>query len=547
MRLNFSQGILRHQSDSNGNPTFLQRNGQYVDLTVSPTPTVLLFAHKSTTYVVEETKTILAAWGPFSSTQRYLYWDLNLLSGELTRNSTAVSPVYSSAAPISPVVDQHWFDTDPNVNMFRVWTGSNWVERLRVFAGKITSGAVLRPYGVGSQAGLLGNFEGGHLVLDGFAKPLRSADGSFVNTATQLSIVNLGTLNTRLENVLIGIQALEEIPAYSCVQLRRGGQVALCRSSDRNSRVNGLVLEDLDEGSTAKIVSSGVVFSSSFNWPDESIGKPLYCGETGQLTRTPPTIGVMQIVGFVQDTHLVFVSIQPVLILDDPTAQIQPPAPPPITFPIANFAGIPTSGSAPLTVAFTSTSTGATTLEWDFLNDGYFDAIGASVSHTYSTPGTYTVRLRATNSFGSDDAIKIGYVTVSNAIQEPLRANLGLSFIAPVQVQGGQVFSFQLRVSNDGLADAVNVERTVVLKADNDSQITITAAPVGAVVTYGSNTTTIVLPVMNIYSGSDEIVTIFALPQSNVAQIQLDGATTSATLDAALSDNQASLTLTVRN
>jgi PKD repeat protein len=84
--------------------------------------------------------------------------------------------------------------------------------------------------------------------------------------------------------------------------------------------------------------------------------------------------------------------------------------PPP---PVANFTGTPTSGTAPLTVKFTDTSTNApTSWAWDFDNNGSVDATAKNPSHVYANPGTYSVRLTATNSGGSDAETKTGYITV---------------------------------------------------------------------------------------------------------------------------------------
>jgi len=65
----------------------------------------------------------------------------------------------------------------------------------------------------------------------------------------------------------------------------------------------------------------------------------------------------------------------------------------------------PSSGIAPLSVVFTGTVTAAIPIiryEWD-LGDGLFREINgsaASISHTFDTAGTYTVRLRVTDSSG---------------------------------------------------------------------------------------------------------------------------------------------------
>mgnify|MGYP003764676023 CR=1 FL=1 len=86
----------------------------------------------------------------------------------------------------------------------------------------------------------------------------------------------------------------------------------------------------------------------------------------------------------------------------------------PILPPVAAFSASPTTGIAPLTVQFTDASTGSpTSWHWDF-GDGR-TSIAQSPRHTYSTAGTYTVNLTATNAGGSDTETKNGYITVSAA------------------------------------------------------------------------------------------------------------------------------------
>jgi PKD repeat protein len=81
--------------------------------------------------------------------------------------------------------------------------------------------------------------------------------------------------------------------------------------------------------------------------------------------------------------------------------------------PVAAFSGTPTSGSAPLTVNFTDASTNApTTWAWDFQNDGIVDSSVQNPAFTYASPGTYSVKLTASNTAGPDDEVKTGYVTV---------------------------------------------------------------------------------------------------------------------------------------
>lgn len=82
--------------------------------------------------------------------------------------------------------------------------------------------------------------------------------------------------------------------------------------------------------------------------------------------------------------------------------------------PVAGFTATPTTGTAPLTVQFTDQSTNTpTSWAWDFGDST--SSTTQNPSKTYTTAGTYTVTLTATNATGSDSEIKTGYITVGSA------------------------------------------------------------------------------------------------------------------------------------
>jgi PKD repeat protein len=80
--------------------------------------------------------------------------------------------------------------------------------------------------------------------------------------------------------------------------------------------------------------------------------------------------------------------------------------------PVASFKANPTGGSSPLTVQFTDTSSNAPTDWFWTYGDGTFGNVRNPV-HTYNSPGTYTVKLRASNSYGDDTITYTNLISVS--------------------------------------------------------------------------------------------------------------------------------------
>jgi len=79
---------------------------------------------------------------------------------------------------------------------------------------------------------------------------------------------------------------------------------------------------------------------------------------------------------------------------------------------VVDFAGTPTSGSAPLTVAFTDQSNGnPTAWSWTF-GDGA-TSTQQNPTHQYATDGTYTVSLTVTKGGGTSSLTKANYISVT--------------------------------------------------------------------------------------------------------------------------------------
>lgn len=552
MKLSFRQGIARYQTDVLSTPIFLQKSsgaGTFIDLIVSPDPTVLVFAHHDANYIVEEVRTVANAWGPFTtSATPYLYWDINLLTGVVSRGATLLPPIYSGVQPNGPANDQHWFDT-AGTAMY-VWNGNKWVEKIRVFAGFLSSGAIIHPNGLGSQAGIVGDYEGGNLILDAYNKPIRTSDGSFLTSVSSLLIVNNSAKKVQFETEVMTGMAAEPVPMFSLVQMRPGRRIILARHTDYLSRIAGVVTEDLYTNEVGYVVNDGLIRNEAWAWPADKINRPVFCGPNGEITTVPPTMGVIQVAGFVYDTDAIYVNIFPPIILEDITNYIAPPAPPPpVGAPIANFVANVVTGPAPLTVNFMSTSLGSpTSFEWDFTNDNTVDGAGPTISYTYETPGTYNVRLRAINGFGTDDEIKTGFIVVQQAPFTGSYTNLGIRLGGPSQVLRAQTFQMSITISNDGFLTATNVARVITIADIKGQQATVSGLPPGAVVTRDTNRTIVTLPLLpTLATGLTYGPVMFNITApGKTGSLSITATVASPEVDATIGDNTTALAVEVK-
>jgi PKD repeat protein len=139
--------------------------------------------------------------------------------------------------------------------------------------------------------------------------------------------------------------------------------------------------------------------------------------------------------------------------------------------PSASFQFTPASPKANETVTFTSTSSddGAiVSTEWDFTDDGTYDASGPQVQHAYAVPKGYTVRLKVTDDKGvARETTKT--VTVPN--QNPV-ADFSFS---PTSPQRGQTVNFSsLATDPEGRVQSVTWD------LNGDNQFTDAVGPTAA-------------------------------------------------------------------
>ncbi|NUM48862.1 MAG: PKD domain-containing protein, partial [Anaerolineales bacterium] len=89
------------------------------------------------------------------------------------------------------------------------------------------------------------------------------------------------------------------------------------------------------------------------------------------------------------------------------------------TPPAVAFNAAPLSGTAPLTVVFTNTTSGTATYLWNF-GDGLTSTL-VHPTHTYSQARVYTVSLTASGAGGSATLTRINYLTATSSFSQNWR------------------------------------------------------------------------------------------------------------------------------
>jgi hypothetical protein len=313
MKLNFRQGIINHPVDIAGTQTFIRKNGsddRFVDLNCDNGPVSFSCAHMGADYLFQETRSLPQAWGPMvaAGVTQYLYWDISLLDSHITHGFTLYPPYTNLLAPPTPSVDQHWFDM--TTHTMKVWNGTKWLPKIRLFAATYNASATVVARPRGSQIGIsTGEFNPGNILLGKNSYPLRDADGTFVTSESNLIIAHSSGEDVKFDATLQFGEATQFVPEYSLITFTQPLKFSLASFMNVNFQVNGIVRKDTDIGEIAKVVSNGLVVNPQWNWAPANMGKMLFCGLNGEVTLTPPVVGLHQPVGYVYDTTAIFLNI----------------------------------------------------------------------------------------------------------------------------------------------------------------------------------------------------------------------------------------------
>jgi hypothetical protein len=359
MLITIRQGIVSVQST----PTFITFGAGVVNLNANTESTVITFADGTADYLFTESETINNAWpGPFTGgTDYWLYWDIDKTTGIRTFGTTIIEPTFGNSAsrPVSPSANQHYFDT--TLNKMLVWSGSRWVETLRVFAGKLQGGTVLVPENVGSQINLNQTRNAGHILFDADAAPIIRANGQFVTSETPVNASNNPSNSYKLEARQPRVRAVETIPKFHMVSFKGPNQIGVASSSDRSYReAVGIAITDINRNEVKNYVTEGYVINEAWNFT-EVPGTLLFVGASGEVTTTVPQRISLQRIGQVVDANTIFLRLEELFKIDTVPVSVTPTATLPATPTPTPTATVTPTVTATATITPTVTATATVT------------------------------------------------------------------------------------------------------------------------------------------------------------------------------------------
>lgn len=288
MRLNFRQGLVSSEIDTDGNPAYLTSNTSGISLRTSNRPIVFTVADRTKNYTISFYSDVLG-WpvDMFTDvTDAWLYIDISQSSSARRYGITTAPLTYGPSAPANPVAEQMWFDTTRNVMKSFNLGANSWLTSLRVIAGHYTVTQVSSA-AFGTQVGINGsNFLSGSIMVDGFGVALKDSSGLFVTTEDTLMVDGASTYAAKLETNVAVVSANQPIAAYHVICYTNDGKARPADYDDVGDNIVGITTVDANTSEPLNVVLSGKVHNPLWNWGSANV--TLWVGQNGNLVAVDP-------------------------------------------------------------------------------------------------------------------------------------------------------------------------------------------------------------------------------------------------------------------
>lgn len=320
MRVPFRQGIVQYK-----HPAFIQVEYPYAHLLADVSnPLILNLAAGQTDYLHAEKANVPQAWGPFAvGVDVWLYVDIDRRTAQRTFGTTSLEPIAGANAPLSPATDQHWYDT--TTNEMKVWSGTNWIQVVRVFACLLQNGqlpismSINSPNFAGTQVGNLTSVSVGYIIFDTNNNPIKTSNDTFITSEDSLRVNSLSASDVKVGSLVVEAVAQEPIPAFTIVEFADFGKIITASTFVTTTRKQyGIVQKSVVPGEAVNVIIDGPITNSAWDWSAVGVNAYLYNDAAGNLVSTP-AVAEQPPVAIVIDTHSIMLLVK-VIITNLPPA-----------------------------------------------------------------------------------------------------------------------------------------------------------------------------------------------------------------------------------
>lgn len=315
MRIPFRQGIVQYK-----HPTFLQVDFPYVNLVADVSaPLIMTLAAGQTDYLHAEKANVSHAWGPVAiGIDTWLYIDIDTRTAQRTFGSTALEPISGANPPISPAADQHWFDTTSN--NLKVWTGTAWIEKIRVFACMLQGGqvpvsmSINSPDFAGTQVGNLTSISAGYILFDTNNAPIKTSNNTFITSEDSLRVNSLSASDVKVGSLIVEAISTGNIPAFSVVEFSDFGKITIASTFVTTTRKQyGIIQKSVVTGEAVNVSIDGPITNLDWDWSTEGVNAYLFNDVNGNLVSSP-AIAEQPPVAIVVDRHTIMLLVKVIII-----------------------------------------------------------------------------------------------------------------------------------------------------------------------------------------------------------------------------------------
>ena len=288
MQTTFRNGIIQYQyAGLNPNaPTFLVKTaGSNYSVTLSTVDKdfIATASNGVAEYLITLFSDATGVWSFNDLLTHYLYIEIDKVTGAIRYGSSLFPVDYGPVFPSVPGVTQNFFNTLDNKNY--EWSGSAWVQNIRVFVGQVSSVGVV-PYTNGTSTGTNTPYITGAIIYSEVGRAILKGNKTFLTTADQILINNIPFGTQTLENTSVPARAMGTLSSNRFVKIDNTGYLAYAQPVDVGNYVLFLLQEPLVDGEVTNLPLGGALSNSSWNWSSANL--PIWCGENGVVSDVDP-------------------------------------------------------------------------------------------------------------------------------------------------------------------------------------------------------------------------------------------------------------------